>query len=109
MMDIDGAIDHYHQSLSRKPDDPFASEMLNRALQDALETKLFLDDDHPPPFASSSTPFQLRGGRGKNLNLDLSASTNNMEPAANESMMTDDGGLTLSVDMSSDDVDMSLT
>jgi Tetratricopeptide repeat. len=35
--DIDGAIESYHQALSRKPDDPFATEMLNRAMQEALD------------------------------------------------------------------------
>ncbi len=40
------AIDSYHQSLAKKPDDPFASEMLQKALGDALEqTDFFLSDD----------------------------------------------------------------
>ena len=34
--DIDSAIESYHQSLSRKPDDPFASEMLARAMEEAV-------------------------------------------------------------------------
>ncbi len=34
---MDGAIESYHQALSRKPDDPFASEMLNRAMRESLE------------------------------------------------------------------------
>lgn len=34
--DVDGAIDSYHEALSRKPDDPFSSEMLNRALAEAI-------------------------------------------------------------------------
>jgi hypothetical protein len=34
--DIDSAIDSYHEALSRKPDDPFSSEMLNRALAEAV-------------------------------------------------------------------------
>lgn len=34
--DIDGAIDSYHEALSRKPDDPFSTEMLNRALSEAI-------------------------------------------------------------------------
>eukprot|EP00956_Cyclotella_meneghiniana_P013810 scaffold20263_cov69-Cyclotella_meneghiniana.AAC.10 len=34
--DIDGAIDSYHEALSRKPDDPFSTEMLNRALSEAV-------------------------------------------------------------------------
>lgn len=35
--DIEGAIEFYHQALSRKPDDPFSNEMLNRALEEALD------------------------------------------------------------------------
>ena len=34
--DVDGAIESYHDALSRKPDDPFSSEMLNRALAEAV-------------------------------------------------------------------------
>jgi hypothetical protein len=34
--DVDGAIELYHQALGRKPDDPLCSEMLNRALKEAL-------------------------------------------------------------------------
>ena len=34
--DIDGAIDSYHEALSRKPEDPFTSEMLTRALSEAV-------------------------------------------------------------------------
>ena len=35
--DLDGAIEAYHQALSRKPDDPFATEMLNRAMMESLD------------------------------------------------------------------------
>lgn len=34
--DIDGAIEMYHQALSRKPDDSLSTEMLNRALKESL-------------------------------------------------------------------------
>lgn len=107
MGDLDGAIDYYHQSLSRKPDDPFSSEMLNRALQDALNGKLFLTD---------APALQVGGGSGrKDLNLDLSsarATLNLSSPAPTnssnmqQSMMTDDG---LSLSVESGDVDMSMT
>lgn len=40
---LDGAIEAYHQALAKKPDDSFASEMLSRALEEALSTKLDLD------------------------------------------------------------------
>jgi hypothetical protein len=35
-VDLDGAIEYYHQALSCKPDNPFSTEMLNRALREAL-------------------------------------------------------------------------
>ena len=44
MGDLDGAVELYHQALSRKPDDPFSSEMLNRALQESLESFTIQDD-----------------------------------------------------------------
>ena len=34
--DLDGAIEAYHQALGRRPDDPFCSEMLMRALNESL-------------------------------------------------------------------------
>jgi tetratricopeptide (TPR) repeat protein len=34
--DADAAISLYHQALAVKPDDPFASDMLNRALRDSM-------------------------------------------------------------------------
>ena len=101
MGDLDGAIDYYHQSLSRKPDDPFSSEMLNRALQDALNTKLFLADTTP-----LEAPFEKMRPRGKNLPKGLGSPESNRREAR-ESMMTDDG-ISLSVDDSAD-VDMSVT
>lgn len=45
--DVDGAIDSYHEALSRKPEDPFTSEMLTRALAEAVT--------YPPSLASLST------------------------------------------------------
>lgn len=46
MGDIDGAIESYHQALSRKLDYPFSSEMLNRALHEVVDTPdpLLYDD-----------------------------------------------------------------
>lgn len=35
---FDAAVEHYHQALGIRPTDTFASEMLRRALEDALET-----------------------------------------------------------------------
>lgn len=41
LQDMDGAIEKYHQALSCKPDDPFSTELLNRALEDALRSGHF--------------------------------------------------------------------
>jgi tetratricopeptide (TPR) repeat protein len=43
MGDLDGAIVHYHQALGCKADDPFSTEMLNRALRSALNSGLMLE------------------------------------------------------------------
>ncbi|KAL3761687.1 hypothetical protein ACHAW5_004251 [Stephanodiscus triporus] len=45
--DVDGAIDSYHEALSRKPEDPFTSEMLLRALSEAVT--------YPPSLAMLSS------------------------------------------------------
>lgn len=42
--DIDGAIELYHQALSRKPDDPLSTEMLNRALKESLAVTVEAED-----------------------------------------------------------------
>jgi len=47
MGDLNTAIEFYHQALSLKPDDPVASEMLNRALYETLNdmnTGIFKSD-----------------------------------------------------------------
>lgn len=83
---IDKAIDVYHQALAQKPEDPFASEMLQRALQDALQdtTELMEELDLGP----TKLPQGFKGTR------------QSMESA---SYMTDDG---LSLSVASVDVDM---
>lgn len=45
MDDTDGAIESYHQALSCKADDPFSTEMLNRALQDDMNKCLRIEDE----------------------------------------------------------------
>lgn len=99
--DLDGAIDYYHQSLSRKPDDPFASEMLNRALTDALNQKLFLESPAPQFEASLSSPTFGRAGRA-----DMARAAQTPNQSVNESSMMTDEGISME---SAEDVDMSLT
>ena len=50
---VDGAIDSYHEALSRKPEDPFTSEMLTRALAEAVT--------YPPSLALLDVP-EVEGG-----------------------------------------------
>lgn len=38
MGNLDEAIDSYHQALGCKPEDPFSTEMLNKALSEALNS-----------------------------------------------------------------------
>jgi len=45
MDDLDGAIESYHQALSMKADDPFSSDMLQRALKDQM-TRAFRVDEN---------------------------------------------------------------
>jgi len=47
MRDYDGAVEMYHQALSRKPDETFSAEMLNHALEDAMMLQSFDVDTLP--------------------------------------------------------------
>ncbi|KAL3912067.1 MAG: hypothetical protein SGARI_001339 [Bacillariaceae sp.] len=53
------AIDTYHQALAKKPDAAFCTEMLTKALGNALETTNFFVDDHY---------YNESGGNGSNSN-----------------------------------------
>ena len=58
--DVDGAIDTYHKALSRKPEDNFTSEMLMRALAEAVT--------YPPSVALPSPHGEARfGGIGSSI------------------------------------------
>lgn len=101
MGDLDEAIDFYHQALSCKPDDPFSSEMLNKALQEALSTGMALGEDennipHNTPSVDGRGPSGLKDQDGKD---DLGFQSNV------SASMTSDDGLNLSVES---DVDMSM-
>jgi anaphase-promoting complex subunit 6 len=59
MGDLDAALESYHQALASKVDDAFGAEMLNRALQEALDTKLELQEPsliEEPSFWATATP-----------------------------------------------------
>ena len=124
---MDAAIDTYHQALAQKPEDPFASEMLQRALQDAVEQTTELFDQiglqqhhqHQQQEVVSKTPKDAgRNGSGSARRqvphgshvIDLeeprtSLGTRGMQ--TDSSYMTDDG-LSLSVESftTAGDVDM---
>lgn len=87
MTDLDKAIDYYHQALSCKPDDPFSTEMLNRALREALTSTLRLSDSAPAIEKKS-----LRTDRP------LFMSPNTDVPGKDDSMMSED--MESDVDMS---------
>jgi hypothetical protein len=71
--DVDGAIDSYHEALSRKPEDPFTSEMLTRALSEAVT--------YPPSLAMlSSLPTGEEvgfGGVGSSILKKMGGSSGN--------------------------------
>lgn len=126
------AIDSYHQSLAKKPDDPFASEMLQKALSDALDqTDFFLSDDDvviPDPgdhggiLASPASAQKVAGKKGHHYQLaattprnprgslgSLSTAGTGMGLAAvgaDQSSLWTEDGLSVSVESSNDDVDM---
>ena len=110
--EYDEAIDTYHQSLSRKPDDPFCSEMLHRCLQDALDQTNLLSSigggDIPQGEGASislTTGLAPPKQQQNRQSMSSSAPTNHHNP--NNSLWTDDGeGLSISVDTTSSDVDM---
>jgi len=124
------AIDSYHQSLAAKPDDPFASEMLQKALSDALDqTDFFLNDDDVAVDASAqesgiltspsisqrgqpvvkkashhhtlASPRPPRGSLGS-----VSTATGMGVTNADQSSVWTEDGLSVSVESCNDDVDM---
>jgi anaphase-promoting complex subunit 6 len=111
--DLDGAIDTYHQSLSRKPDDPFCSEMLHRALQDALEQTHLFDDPTTTTTTTTTTTATIATDPHRHHHHDVAAHQHpptpnrRMRPPHDQSAsyMTEDG-LSISVESSSSDVDM---
>lgn len=101
--DVDGAIDSYHEALSRKPEDPFTSEMLTRALAEAVT--------YPPSLAMLSSftaeeDGRSRGGIGSSILKKMGGSRgNNQAVAAQPGIHDQDMSMFTS---NSNDVDMSL-
>ena len=61
---INTAIDHYHKALGLKPDDTFASEMLSRALQAALDSDFAVDIPSVNPLLDAANPAAAAAGGG---------------------------------------------
>lgn len=106
MGDLDEAIDFYHQALSCKPDDPFSSEMLNKALQEALSTSLTLGEDEndiPDHNVNPTVGTASFHGKSRMMGQDQTFFSN-ANANTSSSMMSDDG-LNISAES---DVDMSV-
>jgi len=95
--DLESAIEFYHQALSRKPDDPFASEMLNRALYEAL-------DNMAPTSTNDTTP--KTPANQSSMSMGTTMSTIKFQ-GGNSMMMNDNGRSFFSPGDS--DVDMSMS
>mmetsp|Transcript_37243 Transcript_37243/g.42521 ORF Transcript_37243/g.42521 Transcript_37243/m.42521 type:complete len:836 (-) Transcript_37243:278-2785(-) len=87
---LDGAIETYHQALAKKSDNGFATEMLNRALEEALSTKFGLN---------------IESERNDDLTSPIS-----VPPSVKRPSDTPHSAVTFSLDDDddSDDVDMSM-
>lgn len=97
MGDFDGAIEMYHQALSRQPDDPFSSEMLNRALQEAISVSLVIQSPRPE-----------RDNRSSRRSLDTAdRSRRSSQRGHQDTTMESDEDTDLSLE--SNDVDMGLS
>ncbi len=96
--DLEGAIEFYHQALSRKPDDPFASEMLNRALFEAL-------DNLGPTSTNDGTPTPNRNRSAMSMGTTMSSIK---FQGGNNSMIMNDNGRSF-FSPGDSDVDMSMS
>jgi tetratricopeptide (TPR) repeat protein len=95
----DTAIDIYHQSLSKNPEDPFCSEMLHRCLSDALESSCdannYLLGEHPADtIATTATAAAVVGSNTihtpvANANANSTPRSRRDDPST--SLWTEDG------------------
>jgi anaphase-promoting complex subunit 6 len=100
---VDAAISLYHQALAVKPDDPFSSELLSRALRESMMSGL--DDllSIPPARLRQQTSSKLvLGGAGYSSSLIVGS----INRHGDESMISEEGNVDQSEEMDSD-VDMS--
>jgi len=118
--ELDHAIDFYHQALACKPKDPFSSEMLQRALTDALShtsellENIGLEDNrhtmynhqhHRTEFDISREEKERAILMGKTPHHHAAATTSRRPRDSMNSMAMSDDGLSISVETFGD-VDM---
>ena len=75
--DLDSAIESYHQALSRKPGDPFASDMLDRALVEALDQLkppgcTYHQESTESNFDLTTSPLTINKTSGMSMSANLS-------------------------------------
>lgn len=105
---LDMAIDTYHAALAQKPDDPFATDMLQRALQDSLEhtTELFAAAElEGPLFPKANNTSQEQSTKAPMGIGRPSVGSSSANRSYNDSSFFSADGLSISVESTSD-VDM---
>ena len=107
--DLEGAIEYYHQALSRKPDDPFSSEMLNRALVESLDNMgpLVNVDEGNESFGSHVQP--KTPGNQSSMSMDSLTMSSIKAQKTNRSMMTYARSERSFFSPGESDIDMSMT
>ena len=108
--DLEGAIEYYHQALSRKPDDPFCSEMLNRALVESLDNMGPLStniDEGNECFGSNDQP--KTPGNQSSISMNSLTMSSIKAQKSNKSMMTYARSERSFFSPGDSDVDMSMT
>mmetsp|Transcript_34018 Transcript_34018/g.71558 ORF Transcript_34018/g.71558 Transcript_34018/m.71558 type:complete len:1178 (+) Transcript_34018:23-3556(+) len=98
---VDGAIDSYHEALSRKPEDAFTSEMLTRALAEAVT--------YPPSLAMlSDFSSEIEGGASMGIGNSILKKMGNSSGRQNQHFQYGNDDLESSMFTSNtNDVDMS--
>jgi hypothetical protein len=107
---VDGAIELYHQALSRKPDDPLCSEMLNRALKEALSINIVEDDSQQTVSFRASprlfSPYSPEDSSDKRRSSRIKRYAMRQELNSSEETESNPD---LSLDSDVDDIDMSMS
>ena len=108
--DLDGAIESYHQALSRKPGDPFASDMLDRALVEALDQLKTpggsYQESSENNFALTTSPLTIHKSGGMSMSANLSHVKYPAGDSGRASLLEDESS---AFSLGDSDVDMSMS